>query len=101
MSTYAWRCRKPTALQVVPRLHAICANEGLQVADSTLQSLAEGANCDIRLILGQLQMIKLKCNRLEYDDVKVHLLDEFRSFCSIVWYELCSNSWNLDKISSL
>jgi replication factor C subunit 1 len=57
--------------QIVPRLRAICAKEGLQVSDAALQSLAEGANGDIRLILGQLQMIRLRHTRVEYDDVRV------------------------------
>ena len=41
--------------------------------ESTLEALVEGANADIRLILGQLQMIRLSSKRLSYDDVKVHL----------------------------
>ena len=34
-------------------------------------ALAEGANCDIRLVLGQLQMVRLRAQALSYDDVKV------------------------------
>ena len=43
----------------------------LQVTDSTLMALAEGANCDIRLVLGQLQMVRLRACALSYDRVKV------------------------------
>lgn len=49
----------------------ICQKEGLQVNESTLEALSEGANADIRLILGQLQMIRLSSRKLSYDDVKV------------------------------
>ena len=44
---------------------------GVQVTDSTLMALAEGANCDIRLVLGQLQMVRLRARALSYDEVKV------------------------------
>ena len=52
----------------------ICSKEGLQVNESTLEALVEGANADIRLILGQLQMIRLSSKKLSYDDVKVRPL---------------------------
>ena len=41
------------------------------MTDSTLMALAEGANCDIRLVLGQLQMVRLRARALSYDEVKV------------------------------
>ena len=49
----------------------ICQKEGLQVNESTLEALVEGANSDIRLILGQLQMVRLSSKALSYDEVKV------------------------------
>ena len=49
----------------------ICAKEGLQVNASTLEAMSEGANADIRLVLGQLQMVRLRARALSYDDVKV------------------------------
>lgn len=39
--------------------------------ESTLEALVEGANSDIRLILGQLQMVRLSSRALSYDEVKV------------------------------
>lgn len=64
-------CRKPTRQQIAKRMMQICLKEGLQVNESTLEALVEGANADIRLILGQLQMIRLSSKKLSYDDVKV------------------------------
>jgi len=43
------------------------------VNDATLQCVAAGANGDIRLVLGQLQMIRLRSTHLSYDDAKVGL----------------------------
>ena len=39
--------------------------------ESTLEALVEGANSVIRLILGQLQMVRLSSKALSYDEVKV------------------------------
>lgn len=63
--------RKPTAQQIISRMMAICRQEGLQVNEATLQALAEGTNGDIRLVLGQLQMIRLRAKTLSYDEAKV------------------------------
>lgn len=49
----------------------ICHQEGLAVNEVTLEALTEASNSDIRLVLGQLQMIRLRNTRLTYDDVKV------------------------------
>lgn len=49
----------------------ICKAEGLSVNETTLQTVAAGANGDIRLVLGQLQMIRLRSKTLSYDDAKV------------------------------
>lgn len=65
-------CRKPTRQQISKRMMQICQKEGLQVNESTLEALVEGANSDIRLILGQLQMVRLSSRALSYDEVKVH-----------------------------
>lgn len=55
----------------------ICHKEGLAVNPTTLEALAEGSNMDIRLVLGQLQMVRLRARALSYDDVKVsHPCDE-------------------------
>ena len=71
--TFMHMCRKPTRQQISKRMMQICQREGLQVNESTLEALSEGANADIRLILGQLQMIRLSSKKLSYDDVKVLL----------------------------
>ncbi|DBB08930.1 TPA: hypothetical protein ACH3X3_007571 [Trebouxia sp. C0006] len=62
--------RKPTRQQISKRMIQICQKEGLQVNESTLEALVEGANSDIRLILGQLQMVRLSSRALSYDEVK-------------------------------
>lgn len=64
-------CRKPTSQQISKRLLQICQKEGLQVNESTLAALVESSNADIRLMLGQLQMIRLRKRSLSYDDAKV------------------------------
>lgn len=48
--------RKATAPQVAARMHMVCRNEGLAINDATLQALIAGAQGDIRLVLGQLQV---------------------------------------------
>jgi replication factor C subunit 1 len=40
---------------------------------ATCHALVEGSNGDIRLILGQLQMVRLRSSALSYDDVKGRL----------------------------
>ena len=64
-------CRKPTKQQISKRMMGICQQEGLAVNEVTLEALTEASNSDIRLVLGQLQMIRLRNTRLTYDDVKV------------------------------
>ncbi len=78
-------CRKPTRQQISKRMIQICQKEGLQVNESTLEALVEGANSDIRLILGQLQMVRLSSRALSYDEVKVcQLLSNRRHMLSSV-----------------
>eukprot|EP00798_Chlamydomonas_sp_ICE-L_P025082 gene25082-biopygen19531 len=62
--------RSPTPHQVKIRMMEICRKEGLTVNDATMEALAKGANCDLRSILGQLQMVRLSRTTLSYDDVK-------------------------------
>lgn len=64
-------CRKPTSQQISKRLMQICQKEGLQVNESTLGALVESSNADIRLLLGQLQIIRLRKRSLSYDEAKV------------------------------
>ncbi|EIE19443.1 RFC1-domain-containing protein, partial [Coccomyxa subellipsoidea C-169] len=63
--------RKPTSQQISKRLIQICQKEGLQVNESTLAALVESSNADIRLMLGQLQMIRLRKRSLSYDEAKM------------------------------
>ncbi|KAG1679124.1 hypothetical protein FOA52_000479 [Chlamydomonas sp. UWO 241] len=62
--------RRPTPQQIGKRMQEICAQEGLRVDEATMHALVEGANGDLRLILGQLQMVRLSRTTLSYDDVK-------------------------------
>jgi len=63
--------RKPTVQQISKRMLEICAKEGLTVNQATMDALVQSANGgDIRLILGQLQMIRLRATSLKYDDVR-------------------------------
>eukprot|EP00798_Chlamydomonas_sp_ICE-L_P004739 gene4739-biopygen15023 len=62
--------RSPTPHQVKIRMMEICRKEGLTVNDATMEALVKGANCDLRSILGQLQMVRLSRTTLSYDDVK-------------------------------
>ena len=43
-------------MQIAKRMADIARSEGLAMTDATLDALIEGANADIRLILGQLQV---------------------------------------------
>lgn len=61
---------KPTALQIKKRLDVICSNEGLKMNESTMTAVIQNANGgDIRLLLGQLQMIRRRTTHLSYDEV--------------------------------
>ncbi|GAX74453.1 hypothetical protein CEUSTIGMA_g1902.t1 [Chlamydomonas eustigma] len=62
--------KRPTSLQVSKRMQEVCAKEGLRINDSTMTALVEGACGDLRLILGQLQMVRRSRTSLTYDDVK-------------------------------
>ncbi len=53
--------RRPTKQQIVKRTHEIARKEGLVMTDATMDALVEGANADIRLILGQMQVCFCGC----------------------------------------
>ena len=48
----------------------IAAKEGLSLNSAAMTSLVAGANGDLRLVLGQLQMLRLRAKVLTYDDVR-------------------------------
>lgn len=48
--------RRPTKVQIAKRMSDIARTEGLVMTDATMDALIEGANSDIRLILGQMQV---------------------------------------------
>merc|ERR1712190_600427 len=50
----------------------ICKSEGLQVDLKTIETLIEVSNFDIRLILGYLQLARIRDKTLTYDQVKAH-----------------------------
>lgn len=63
--------RKPTVQQISKRLQTIAAAEGLEMNAATMEALVQSANGgDIRLILGQMQMLRLRAKSLTYDQVK-------------------------------
>jgi replication factor C subunit 1 len=61
--------RKPTADQIAKRLTMICNKEGLRTNDAALKKLVDMSNGDIRMILGQLQMIRLRHSTFTYNDL--------------------------------
>jgi replication factor C subunit 1 len=63
--------RKPTAQQIAKRMLHICAAEGLAMNQSTMEALVQSSHGgDIRLILGQLQMVRLRARSLSYDQAR-------------------------------
>jgi len=62
--------RRPTKTEVAKRLQYVAQKEGLQVSQTTLETLAEASNGDIRLMLGQLQQVRLSKAAMTYDDAK-------------------------------
>lgn len=59
--------RKPDKRSVAKRMAQVAAREGLQVNEQALEALVEAAGNDIRLVLGQLQMLRLRSASLTYD----------------------------------
>ena len=49
---------------------AIAAAEGLSLNNAAMTALVASANGDLRLVLGQLQMLRLRAVSLTYDEVK-------------------------------
>ncbi|KAL6746133.1 hypothetical protein V8C86DRAFT_3150089 [Haematococcus lacustris] len=64
---------RPTEEQVARRLQGIAGSEGLKVNEATLKQMARAAGSDLRLVLGQLQMVRLRAAALTYDEVKGQL----------------------------
>lgn len=63
--------RKPMVAQISKRMLEICRAEGLSMNQATMDALVQSANGgDIRLIVGQLQMIRRRSRALSYDQVK-------------------------------
>ena len=48
--------RRPTPQQIGARMALVCRNEGLAINEATLHTLIQGAQGDLRLVLGQLQV---------------------------------------------
>jgi DNA polymerase III delta prime subunit len=48
--------RKPTTQQIASRMSVVCQRDGLAINDASLRTLIEGAQGDVRLVLGQLQV---------------------------------------------
>lgn len=61
----------PLGSHMPRRCFGICAAEGLSVNEATLRELCRTSNGDVRLVLGQLQMLRLRARSLTYDQVKV------------------------------
>ena len=59
---------------ITPAIHALFTTPSMSTPpyplQATLEALVKGANSDLRLILGQLQMVRLSRTSLSYDDVK-------------------------------
>lgn len=72
---------KPTDDMVARRLMTIAKAEGLTVNDATLRELARAGGGDIRLLLGQLQMIRLRTSALSFQDVKVAVCSLYDLLC--------------------
>lgn len=62
--------RRPTKTEVAKRLQFVAQKEGLEVSQTTLETLAESSNGDIRLMLGQLQQVRLSKTAMTYEDAK-------------------------------
>lgn len=77
-------CAQDRATSLEVRLAGICREAGALLEslkhsmsrvmttkiDNSAQALVEGAHGDLRLLLGQLQMIRLSAASMQYDDIK-------------------------------
>lgn len=84
--------RKPTSQQITQRMLAISAAEGLSLNNAAMTALVASANGDLRLVLGQLQMLRLRAVSLTYDEVKGRdaankVLCEPNPVRSLIWTE--------------
>lgn len=61
--------RRPDKRSIAKRMADICRGEGLTIGENSLEAIIEAANQDIRLVLGQLQMVRLRTQTLSYDQV--------------------------------
>ncbi|KAG6545470.1 hypothetical protein Mapa_013072 [Marchantia paleacea] len=66
--------RKPTKQQMAKRLMQIAKAEGIQVAENTLEEIAERSNGDMRTSLNQLQYMSLRTTALNFNDVHTRLV---------------------------
>ena len=62
--------RKPTKQMIAKRMAEVCKKEGLVANAVALETLAERANGDLRVVLGHLQQWRLTRTTLTYDDVR-------------------------------
>ena len=62
--------RRPTAEQIMPRLTAIAAAEGLDVDVNAMRKLIEATQADIRQTINYLQMHSKTHRRLQFDTVQ-------------------------------
>lgn len=67
--------RRPTSQQIVARMMNVARAEGLQINEASMRMLVEGAHGDLRLLLGQMQMVRLSAAAMQYDDVKRQALN--------------------------
>lgn len=62
--------RRPTKQQIAGRMQMVAAAEGLQVDPMAMETLVEACNQDIRLILNQLQIMRVRMQKVTFDDIK-------------------------------
>ncbi|RMZ52707.1 hypothetical protein APUTEX25_000826 [Auxenochlorella protothecoides] len=62
--------RKPTTERLAQRLAYLCACEGLRCEKSTLRTLAEMAECDVRSCLNTLQFLASRQTHVRLQDLK-------------------------------
>lgn len=62
--------RRPTKQQIAGRMQIVAEAEGLQVDPIAMETLVEACNQDIRLILNQLQIMRVRMQKVTFDDIK-------------------------------
>merc|ERR1712217_115854 len=63
---------RPYKRNIIDRMLYICKCEGLQVNLKTIETLIEVSNFDIRLILGHLQLARIRDNVLTHDQINAY-----------------------------